>query len=110
MRFLVNGMNDASGTASIIHFLDPQNVSFIFRPLLSAFWAAIVLYPTQKLSLFRRKTFREGLFIQSTFIYIDWLPYRWVEPICVLNKNRVSLYARTCSLEKDILFSNILFL
>ena len=63
---------------------------------------------TEKLFLFRHKTYREGLFIQSMSVDMDWFPYRWVEPICVLNKNRVSLYARACPLKRHFPFKHFI--
>ncbi len=73
----------------------------------SACWVAFYLLPnTEKLDLFRHKTiYYDGLLTQYISVDMYRLPYRSVSrPIYVLNKIRVSLYARAS--KSSVFFSS----
>jgi len=76
----------------------------------SACWLAFYLLPnTEKLDLFRHKIiYCEDLFIQHISVDMYWLPHRSLSRIiCILNKGRVSLYARAS--KSSVFSSSVLF-
>jgi hypothetical protein len=71
--------------------LDNSSVS---RPLSSVRLGGY--YRPQKLYLFRHKTKSVKVFSLAIHVHSTWISYHTdgCDPICVLNKSRVSLYAR----------------
>ncbi len=108
--FFLQIINDAIGTGSIIDCLNKETsfLEFTFKQPVG--WR-FSFNPTQRNSAcWNTKIFCKGLFCNPCSYHdMDWLPYRWVEPFCIFNKNRVSLYARACSLFSIIFFSITLF-
>jgi hypothetical protein len=53
---------------------------------------------TQKRYLFRHKTIFVKVFFLTIHVHLTWIGYLTdgCDPICVLNKSRVSLYASAC--------------
>jgi len=58
----------------------------------------IIQSSSEKLYLWKIQNSSWRSFLQSMSEDMDWLSYRWVEHICIFNKNRVSLYTRACHL------------
>jgi hypothetical protein len=91
--FFVQIMNDSIGTGRTIDCLKKEtSLEFTFNSLLGG---DFLLTQHRNSACWNTKIFREGLFCNPCPYHdMDWLPYRWVEPFCIFNKNRVSLYAR----------------
>ena len=75
----------------------------LLRPLLCACWVAVTQHRETLLVEIRTDPWRSSS--QSTSADMDWLPYRWAQFLRILNKNRVSLYARAITSYIFLFFS-----
>jgi hypothetical protein len=90
--FFVQIMNDSIGTGRIIYCLNKETsfLEFTFNSLLG--WRFSFDPTPRNSACWNTKIFREGLFCNPCpYRDMDWLPYRWLKPFCIFNKNRVSL-------------------
>jgi hypothetical protein len=89
LRFFVQIMNDYIGTRRILYCLNKET-SFLKFTLNSLLGDDFHLTQHRNSACWNTKIFREGLFCNPCpYRDMDWLPYRWMEPICIFNKNRV---------------------